>query len=219
MRPAARKPPLEPQQARSRESLRKLLKAAVEVLGQHGVAGATIPRIAAHAGLSAGSVYRRFRGKDALLEAAILHVLARQRDRAAGQLNPEMVRQIPLPVFTEQFVAGMVAGYRANGALFRAMKQFAATREGTPFWKRASKLEVEAVAALAEIFLVHRGQMKVPRPREAVGLALMMLPSTLAELATHPWPKGYARLLPPNDEALKRELVRAFLAFLGVPPR
>ncbi len=43
---------LEPQQARSRESTRKLLKAAAEVLGQHGVEGTTIPRIAQHRGPS-----------------------------------------------------------------------------------------------------------------------------------------------------------------------
>jgi len=43
---------LEPRQERSRESLRKLVKAAVEVLGQRGVEGTTIPRIARHAGLT-----------------------------------------------------------------------------------------------------------------------------------------------------------------------
>ena len=45
---------LAPQQARSRESLRKLLKAAAEVVGQHGLENATIPRIASHAGLTPG---------------------------------------------------------------------------------------------------------------------------------------------------------------------
>ena len=40
---------LAPQQERSRESLRKLMKATREVMGQHGLDGATIPRIAAHA--------------------------------------------------------------------------------------------------------------------------------------------------------------------------
>src|SRR5437868_3424328 len=51
---------LAPQQARSRESTRRLLKAAAEVLGQHGLEAATIPRIAEHAGLTPGAVYRRF---------------------------------------------------------------------------------------------------------------------------------------------------------------
>ena len=64
---------LEPQQARSRESTRKLLKAAAEVLGQHGLEGTTIPRIAQHAGLTPGAVYRRFPDKDALLEAVVRH--------------------------------------------------------------------------------------------------------------------------------------------------
>ena len=72
---------LEPQQARSRESERKLLKAAAEVLGQHGVAGTTIPRIAAHAGLTPGSIYRRFPDKEVLLETMILGILERQDER------------------------------------------------------------------------------------------------------------------------------------------
>src|SRR5262252_5506298 len=72
---------LAPQQARSRESLRKLLKAAGEVLGQHGVEGTTIPRIAAHAGLTPGAIYRRFKDKDALLEAVILRLVERQDER------------------------------------------------------------------------------------------------------------------------------------------
>jgi hypothetical protein len=46
-----RKRTLEPQQARSRESMRKLLMAAAEMLGQHGFEGATIPRIAGMPGL------------------------------------------------------------------------------------------------------------------------------------------------------------------------
>ena len=83
---------LAPQQARSRESLRRLLKAAIEVLGQHGVAGTTIPRIATHAGLTPGAVYRRFRNKDVLLETAILSILEDQdkilRVRSVPRLPP-----------------------------------------------------------------------------------------------------------------------------------
>src|SRR6185369_13202095 len=99
---------LEPQQARSRESLRRLLKAATEVLGQHGVEGTTIPRIAQHAGLTPGSVYRRFHDKEALLETVILGVLERQDERLHASMTLEMAQQIPLPVFAEQLINGMV---------------------------------------------------------------------------------------------------------------
>src|SRR5499427_9809768 len=106
-RPGARRKTLEPQQVRSRESWRKLLKAAREVLGQHGVEGATIPRIARHAGLTPGSVYRRFHDKEALLETAILELLE-QQDRAMRGMTPEMAREIPLRVFAEQIINSIV---------------------------------------------------------------------------------------------------------------
>src|ERR1700730_4587084 len=107
-RKAMAKKTLEPQQARSRESTRKLLKAAAEVLGQHGVAGATVPRIARHAGLTPGAVYRRFPDKDALLETVIIAILERQDERLRIALTPAMARQIPLPVFAEQVIASML---------------------------------------------------------------------------------------------------------------
>src|SRR6478672_11217690 len=115
---------LAPQQERSRESLRKLQKATAEVLGQHGVEGTTIPRIAQHAGLTPGAIYRRFHDKDALLEATILGILERMK---AG-LTPAAAGQIPLPVFAEQVVGGMVLSYRVNAALLRAMRAFVQSR-------------------------------------------------------------------------------------------
>src|SRR5258706_8261797 len=79
---------LEPQQERSRESLRKLLKAAAEVLGQHGVDGTTIPRIAQHAGLTPGAVYRRIRGKEKPFEKGVLGRPPRKEKRRKGGVSP-----------------------------------------------------------------------------------------------------------------------------------
>src|SRR5262250_1979570 len=115
---------LAPQQQRSRESLRKLLKAAAEVLGQHGVEGTTIPRIAQHAGLTPGAIYRRFPDKDALLETMILGILERQDERTRGGLTPEAAAQIPLPIFAEQVIGSMVISYRANAGLLHGMRRF-----------------------------------------------------------------------------------------------
>src|SRR5437867_887396 len=115
---------LEPQQERSRESLRKLLKAAAEVLGQHGVEGTTIPRIAHHAGLTPGAVYRRFHDKDALLETAILGILERQDERVRTGMTTATAAQIPLAVFALQIIGGMVLAYRMNAPLLRALRRF-----------------------------------------------------------------------------------------------
>jgi AcrR family transcriptional regulator len=208
---------LAPQQERSRESLRKLQKATAEVLGQHGVEGATIPRIAQHAGLTPGAIYRRFHDKDALLEATILGMLERQDERMKTGLTLAAAAQIPLPVFAEQVIGNMVLGYRASAALLRAMRTFVNGKTHTPFWKKACKLEIRAIEHVVELFLAHRKEIKHPDPRMAISMAFMMVVSTLYELVVMPTDLGPLKsFLPKDDQALKRELIRAFLNYLGV---
>jgi AcrR family transcriptional regulator len=214
---AKHKKALEPQQERSRESELKLLKAAAEVLGQHGVNGATIPRIARHAGLTPGAVYRRFRDKDELLETAILRMLERQNERTKVGLAPEAAAQIPLPVFADQLIGSMVISYRANAALLRAMRRFVEQREGSEFWKKALALEMRAVRRVVDLFLAHRDEIHHPHPKMAVSLALIMLIGTLYELVVTPQdPSLYKGLWPQDDRTMKKELVRSFLNYLGV---
>ena len=208
---------LAPQQERSRESLRKLQKATAEVLGQHGVEGATIPRIAQHAGLTPGAIYRRFRDKDELLEDTILGMLERQDERMKTGLTPVAVAQIPLTVFAEQVIGGMVVSYRVNAALLRAMRTFVRGRANTSFWKKACKYEVQAIEHVVELFLSHRKEIKHPDPRTAIAMGFMMAVSTIYEIVVMPTDLGPLKnLLPKDDQALKRELVRAFLSYLGV---
>jgi len=208
---------LAPQQARSRESLRKLLKAAAEVLGQHGLEGATIPRIARHAGLTPGAIYRRFPDKDALLETMIIGILTRSDERLRMMLTPAMARQIPLAVFAEQLINNMLVSYRANAALLRAIRQFAQGRDHTSFYRKVNKLEMGTYQYLVELFLLHRKEIKHPDPQMAVSFALMMLVSALIELifVDHDM-QNWQAVIPRDDQSLKRELLRSFLTYLGV---
>jgi AcrR family transcriptional regulator len=208
---------LAPQQARSRESTRKLLKAAAEVLGQHGVDGATIPRIAEHAGLTPGAIYRRFHDKEALLETVILGILERQDERLRIALTPAMARQIPLSVFAEQLITNMLVSYRANAGLLRALRQFVKGRDNTAFYKKAVKLEMRTFEYLIELFLMHRKEIRHPEPKTAVSFAVIMLTSTLVELilVDHDL-KNWQAVIPKDDQSLKRELLRSFLNYLGV---
>lgn len=211
---------LAPQQARSRESLRKLLKAAAEVLGQHGVEGTTIPRIAQHAGLTPGAVYRRFPDKDALLETVILGILERQYERLRVALTPEMARQIPLSVFAEHVITSMLISYRASAGLLRAVRQFVQARDQTAFYKKAAKLEMQTFQYLMELFLVHRKEIRHRDPQVAVAFALVTLSSTLIELilVDHDL-RCWQVVIPKDDQTLKRELLRNFLNYLGVEQR
>jgi AcrR family transcriptional regulator len=208
---------LAPQQARSRESLRKLLKAAAEVLGQHGLEGATIPRIARHAGLTPGAIYRRFPDKDALLETMIIGILERQDERLRIMLTPDMARQIPLAVFAEHLINNMLVGYRANAGLLRAIRQFAQGRDRTSFYRKVTKLEMRTHQYLVDLFLLHRKEIKHPEPQMAVSFALMMLISALIELifVDHDM-QCWQAVIPRDDQSLKREFLRSFLSYLGI---
>ena len=114
----------------------------------------------------------------------------------------------------------MVISYRANAALLRSMRQFVQERANTEFWKRASVLEMRAFRRLLELFLSHRDEIHHPQPKMAVSLGLMMVIGTLVELVVLPQdPSSCKGLWPQDDRVLKKELVRAFLNYLGVIPR
>lgn len=208
---------LAPQQARSRESLKKLLKATVEVLGQQGVAGTTMPRIAAHAGLTPGAVYRRFRNKDVLLETAILRILEDQDKVLLLSLPLEAAAGIPFPTLAEQVINILVVSYRVNARLLRAVRQILQEKEGSSFWKKAAKLEARTFEHLVAVLVASGREIKHTNPRAAAALGLVMVIGTLWEVVVSPgdinvW-KG---LLPKDDRTLKAELTRAFLSYLGV---
>ena len=59
----------QPQQARSQETVDRILLAADREFGERGVAGASTTRIAARAGLSVGALYRFFPDKVAVADA------------------------------------------------------------------------------------------------------------------------------------------------------
>jgi AcrR family transcriptional regulator len=205
-------------QARSRESLRKLLDAAREILGRYGMDGATIPRIARHAGLTPGSVYRRFQDKDALLETTILEILERQEETMKTSFTVlAATKQILLPEFAATIVGGMVDAYRSNAGLLRGMRQFVQQRKNTAFWKRTSRLEAAHFQRTVDLFLSYEKEIRHPEPRMAVSLALKMISGTLHQVVVWPVPLEEMRdLLPKDDETLARELTRAFVRYLGV---
>ena len=63
-----------PKQHRSRRTLQRILRAALELIAQDGVEGTTVGAIARRAGSSVGSFYARFDGKSDLLRYLDEHI-------------------------------------------------------------------------------------------------------------------------------------------------
>lgn len=65
-----------PRQARSRELVARIVAAGARVLAEHGYQGASTNRIAREAGISPGSLYQYFAGKDAIVAAIAAGLVA-----------------------------------------------------------------------------------------------------------------------------------------------
>ena len=205
-----------PVQERSRESLRRMLDAAEVVLARHGLEGAILPRIAAEAGISAANVYRRFRDKDALMEAVFERIRERSSTATAAQVDPETVRPIGLIRFSRNVIAGMVQNFRGDAGLIRAAVQYSEQHWETPFVRVTRASEAQSFQTMVDTFMIWRDQIKHPDPQRAVRFAFVMIALILRELILFNRAHILEDVLSLDDDLLKTELPRMFLSYLGV---
>ncbi len=211
---------LAPKQTRSRETLKRLLQAAAIVLEEKGVEGATIPAIAARAGVSPGAVYRRFRDKDALLRTLVVKSLSRSDERTAELLTPQFAAEHSLAELAEKVITTTLVGYRKHARLLRAFTQFARSHPSASFRRQVDEIEIRNLRRVADFLLLKREEIGHPNPDIAVPFALVQLGVTLREMVLlDVLSECWAPLLPKNDDELANELTRAFLNYLEDHPR
>jgi AcrR family transcriptional regulator len=213
-RDAASAPANTPRQARSRETLTRLLDAAEAVLAESGLEAATVPAIAQRAGLSVGAVYRRFQDKDALLRAIYFRMFARMRALNEETMAPEQYRDVVLAHVLGEIVRSMVRHYRENRTLMQAMLRYADTHADAEFRRRAAELNGAALAQMAALTAARSDEVRHPDPEGAVRFALMTVGLVLRGIVlTDHGPPGF---LLGEDVSVEDELTRMVLGYLGV---
>ena len=211
----AHKKSLAPQQSRSRESLQRLLKAAAEILGEKGLEGATIPRIAARAGLSPGAVYRRFPDKDALLRKVVIATLEGADLQAAASLTPDLTARCTLPVMTEKIIASTLGSYRKHTRLLGSIAQFFRAHRSAAFRREVDQIETRTFRRIIQFLLHYREDIHHPDPEAALAFVLAVVAFSIRELVlmemiTDVWKP----LLPKTDEQMVSELTSMMLRYL-----
>jgi AcrR family transcriptional regulator len=207
--------PLPAKQARSRETLKRLLTAAAQILDEKGLEGATIPRIAARAGLTPGAVYRRFQDKDALMRTLSLEVLRSGLEHTEKTLTPEAAGK-SLADLARRIVCTTLESHRKHAGLLRALHDFGKSHPNSAFRQSIDELEVRNFRSVARFVLSRREEIRHPDPESAVNFALMLVGFTMREvLLLDAISRLWNPLLPKDDDALARELVRTFLTYLG----
>src|ERR1700675_828752 len=120
-------------QERGQNSLERLLAAAERTLESGGLEGATVPAIAARAGMSVGNVYKRFPDKDSLLHAVYQRFFAEALAANEFALDPAKWDGIPTAEVLSTLVTGMIEGYGSRRALVRALLLYAQTHGDADF--------------------------------------------------------------------------------------
>src|SRR6185369_17456531 len=99
---------------RGRLTLERLLDAAEQMLDFVGLEGATVPAIAAGAGVSVGNVYKRFPDKDALLRAVYQRFFTDLLAANQFALDPAKWVDTPTIELVATLLAGIVEDYRSR---------------------------------------------------------------------------------------------------------
>lgn len=208
-----------PRQARSRETLRRLLDAAEAVLERHGLDGATLPRIARAAGVSPAGVYRRFRDKDALIAAVFRRFGEIGAAEAERPLDAGAIRTAGLETAVRQWTGALVGAYRARPGLLRATMEYTRRHPDAPFIRRQVALEGRNFHRMATVLLLFRERIRHPDPEFAVRWAMLLAGAVLRERLLFDHGKLVESLAPASDERLREELAETILRYLGVLPQ
>jgi AcrR family transcriptional regulator len=207
-----------PKQQRSRKTVERLLEATIKTLERHGLEGATIPRIAAAAGVAPASVYRRFADRDALFRAALMDALEAGVLGGSSATGLASLQDLTLEEVAARLVAATLQQYRAQPGLMRALTRFVETDPDEDFRRKALRLVAANFAALAEGLLVFRDQIDHPNPRRAITFALLNM-ATVVEVNALEQVSMWRELMPLSDRNLRAELTRTFVAYLRSGPR
>ena len=109
-----------PQQARSQETLDRILEAAGTLVSEKGFEDATVGDIVRRAGSSVGAFYARFRDKEGLLYALSDRYLAEATATADDALDPERWEGASVAEIIAEVVRFLVVSYRERAGLMRA---------------------------------------------------------------------------------------------------
>jgi AcrR family transcriptional regulator len=201
-------------QERSRESLARLIKSAVEVLDKNGIEGATIPRIAGHAGLSPGTVYRRFPDKDALLREVCLGMLEANYRQTQALFAPELWKDKSLAEMAHAMIDFILDRNRTHRGLVRAMLIFTLQHPDAAFVRKSAALREKTFQVVTELLLTRRREIHHHDPESAVNLAMLMV--RVAAQGVLVLPHALSRPVPGVEDQLERELPRMFLRYLEI---
>ncbi len=200
------------QQARSQETLERLLDSAEALIADKGFDDVTVAAIAARAGLSVGSVYSRFRDKMGVLHCLQDRFVEEAHLTSDAAFDPDRWQGASIEEIASELIAFLVEIHRERRGVLRELA--VRTRTELSMAARKESLVAHIGKCLIPLLVDRADRIGHPDPTAASGFALRLILGTLEQALLFGETGGYG--IPASDEKLATELTRAFLGYLGV---
>lgn len=201
-----------PKQARSEQTLYRLLDAAEELIQEKGLADVSIPEIVRRAGSSVGGFYARFKDKNELLRALEERFLQRLDEQVVELADPGHWQRATTAEIVASCINELVSTYRAernmiSAFLVRAAADVEIRKEGMRFRQRVER-------RISELLLTRRDEISHPQPEVAIDLAVQLAFGLMLQNVIFGDLRAGDRVL--DDAMIETELTRNFLAYVGI---
>ena len=201
-----------PKQARSEQTLYRLLDAAEELIQEKGLGDVSIPEIVRRAKSSVGGFYARFKDKDELLRALEERFLHRLDEKVVELVDPGHWGLATTAEIVESCMNELVSTVRAehnmiNAFLVRAVVDLETRDEGMRFRQRVS-------SRISDLLLTRRDEISHPEPEVAIDLAVQLAFGLMLQNVIFGEIRAGDRVL--SDAEIEAELTRNFLAYVGI---
>jgi AcrR family transcriptional regulator len=200
-----------PRQARSQETLERILDTAEALVAEKGFEDTSVAEVARRAGSSVGAFYARFRDKDGLLYALYERYLEQATATADAALAPARWEGAGTAELLRAVVRFLVSIYREQGGLIRAF--VLRNHTDAEFRGRQQRLSHHVSRRLSALLLERREEIAHPDPERAASFGLAMTFATIESAVLFGELRSSGLAL--SDDDLAAEVARAYLAYLG----
>jgi AcrR family transcriptional regulator len=199
-------------QARSQETLERILEAAEEVVSEKGFDSATVSEIVRRANSSVGAMYARFNDKDSLLVVLQERFIEQALATTEAVLDPARWEGASIGEILSAALPFVVHVYQQKRGLIRAFILRGCNDE--QFAERSVRVGREISERLIKLLTARREEIKHPDPVLATDFALRMTFDVL-DAATFYGDLQRTKLTMTADQYAE-ELTRMFLSYLGI---
>jgi AcrR family transcriptional regulator len=199
-------------QARSRQTLDRILQATRELLHEKKFEAITVAEIVQRARSSCGAFYARFPSKEALLPALYDAYSDELRTEATVWSDPSAWGERSLAVRVARMVRFVIRDFRATRPILRPLALYARQRPGA-ISPEARRIRREKHHAACAFLLECRDEITHPDPERAVDLAAYFMAAIGRDKILF-GDAPHASSVEIEDAALEEELIRMTLAYL-----